>query len=124
MSSRKTDVVSLTGGVRLGANLLKYRYAGNWLEWADGVWSPGVSVGWRQGFGDVDRDQKAKMQGAPDGTESFKAEAEDSAGGVEVGAHVSFQPLNTATSVEVGYDGYFGDDVTNHSANVSVRVPF
>jgi outer membrane autotransporter protein len=124
VSSRKTDVVSLTGGVRLGANLLKYRYAGNWLEWADGVWSPGVSVGWRQGFGDIDRDQNAMMQGAPGVTESFKAEAEDSAGGVEVGAHLAFQPLNTATSVEVGYDGYFGDDVTNHSANVSVRVPF
>ena len=64
------------------------------------------------------------MQGAPDGSESFKAEAEDSAGGVEVAFHLAFQPLNTATSVEVGYDGYFGDDVTNHSANVSVRVPF
>ena len=124
VSSRKTDVVSLTGGVRFGANLLKYRYVGNWLEWADGVWSPGLSVGWRQGFGDIDRDQKAKMQGAPDGSESFTAEAEDSAGGVEVAFHLAFQPLNTATSVEVGYDGYFGDDVTNHSANVSVRVPF
>lgn len=124
VSKRKTDVFSATGGVRMGTNFLKYRYAGDWLEWADGVWSPNVSVQWRQGFGDVDRDQKAEMQGAPSGTGSFKSKAKDSNGGVEVGGHLSFQPLNTATSVDVGYDGYFGDDVTNHSANVSVRVPF
>ena len=123
-SSRKADVVGLAGGVRITTNILKYAYAGELLEWTDGVWSPAISVHWRQTFGDVDRDQKASMSGAPGGIGNFESSAEDSNGGVELGAHLSFQPLESGASFEVGYDGYFGDDVTSHAGNVSVRIPF
>ncbi|MCZ6807151.1 MAG: autotransporter outer membrane beta-barrel domain-containing protein, partial [Deltaproteobacteria bacterium] len=124
ISSRGTDLFATTVGVRLSTNTLKYRYAGPFLEWADGVWSPGVSVHWRQVVGDVDRDQKAKMQGAPGSSGSFKSKASDSDGGVEFGAHLSFQPLKSSATFEIGYQGYFGDDVTNHSARATVRLPF
>lgn len=124
LSSRKTDVFATTAGFRLSTQMLKYRFAGEFLEWADGVWSPVVSVQWRQAFGDVDRDQKAEMRGAPDALGSFKSKASDSNGGLELGGHVTFQPLKTATTIEVGYDGYFGDDVTNHALSATVRVPF
>lgn len=124
VSARKSDVFVTTAGVRMSTNFLKYRYAGEWLEWADGVWTPSVTAQWRQAFGDVDRDIKSSMQGAPNSAGRFKSKGKDSDGGAEVGARLSFQPMHTATTLEIGYDGYFGDDVTNHAANATVRIPF
>jgi len=124
VSSRKTDLFATTTGVRFSTNFLKYRYAGKYLEWADGVWSPAVSVQWRQLVGDVDRDQKATMRGVPGSLGSFKSKADDSDGGVEVGGHITFQPLKSAATLEIGYDGYFGDDVTDHALKATVRIPF
>ena len=124
LDGRKTEVFAATGGLTLRANILKYRYVGNWLEWADGLWTPTLNLHWRQAFGDVDRDIEARMQGAPGEAGGFDAEAKDSDGGLEVGGGIVFQPLGTGATVEIGYDGYFGDDVTTHSVNASLRVPF
>ena len=124
VSSRKTDLFATTTGVRFSTNFLKYRYAGEYLEWADGVWSPMVSVQWRQLVGDVDRDQKATMRGAPGNLGGFKSKANDSDGGLEVAGHITFQPLKSAATLEIGYDGYFGDDVTDHALKATVRIPF
>jgi outer membrane autotransporter protein len=122
--SRSTDVFAITPGVRVSTNFLKYGYSGPLLEWADGVWSPVVSLQWRQAVGDVDRDLKAEMRAGPEPIGNFEANADDSDGGLEVGTHISFQPLNTSTTIELGYDGYFGDDVTRHELKTTVRIPF
>ena len=124
VDARETDLYSVAAGLSIRTSILKYAYAGDWLEWADGVWTPELSAHWRQDFGDVDRDLPAEMQGAPAGTGDFDSEARDSNGGVEVRGGVTFQPLESAVAVGIHYDGYFGDDVTNHSANASVRIPF
>jgi uncharacterized protein with beta-barrel porin domain len=122
--ARKTNLFTAAGGLSISTALLKYRYVGDWLEWADGVWTPMVSAHWRQGFGDVDRDVTAALSGADSSAGDFDSEARDSNGGVEVRGGVTFQPLENAASVGIHYDGYFGDDVINHSANASVRIPF
>ncbi|MCP5039886.1 MAG: autotransporter outer membrane beta-barrel domain-containing protein, partial [bacterium] len=124
LDSRKSDVFAATGGITLSTNVLKYRYVGEWLEWADGLWTPTASVHWRQAVGDVDRDLGAQMQGAPNLAGDFEAEAEDSSGGLEIGVGIGFQPLASGVAVEIGYDLYLGDDVTTHNANASVRIPF
>ena len=124
LEARQTDIVSGTAGLRFSANILKYRYVGELLEWADGLWMPSVTAQWRQAFVGFDRNFSARMQGAPSGAGSFKSKASDASGGVEVGAHLGFQPMESANTIEFGYDGFFGGDVTNHSANVSVRIPF
>ncbi|MCH7868936.1 MAG: autotransporter domain-containing protein [Myxococcales bacterium] len=124
LKARQTDIVSGTAGLRFSANILKYRYVGELLEWADGLWMPSVTAQWRQAFVGFDRNFSARMQGAPSGAGSFKSKASDASGGVEVGAHLGFQPMKSANTIEFGYDGFFGGDVTNHSANVSVRIPF
>lgn len=124
VDARKSDVFSVAGGLAVRAAILKYRYVGDWLEWADGVWTPMASARWRQSFGDVDRDLTSEMQGAPSAAGDIDTEARDSNGGVEVRTGVTFQPLKQGATVGIHYDGYFGDDVTHHSANASVRIPF
>ncbi len=100
------------------------RDAGNLLEWADGVWSPVVSARWRQAFGDVDGSTTAQMHGVPSAVGSFESEASGPDGGVEVGGHLTFQPMATAATIEVGYEGFISDEVIDHVANATVRVPF
>ncbi|MCH9048260.1 MAG: autotransporter domain-containing protein [Proteobacteria bacterium] len=74
LKARQTDIVSGTAGFRFSANILKYRYVGDMLEWADGLWIPSVTAQWRQAFAGFDRDSSARMQGAPAVAGSFKSE--------------------------------------------------
>ncbi len=124
IDARKSDLFSVAGGLSISTAILKYRYVGEWLEWADGVWTPMVSAHWRQGFGDVDRDIAAEFAEAPAGTGDFDSEARDSNGGVELRGGITFQPMKQGASVGIHYNGYFGDDVMSHSADASVRIPF
>ena len=124
LDARTTDLFSATAGVQFSTNILKYRYFGDMLEWADGLWIPSFSFKWRQAFGDLDRNATARMQGVPAASDKFDSKASDASGGAEIGAHLSFQPMKSGNTIELGYDGFFGGDVTNHSANVTVRIPF
>jgi outer membrane autotransporter protein len=124
LKARTTDLFSGAAGVQFSTNILKYRYFGEMLEWADGLWIPSFSFKWRQAFGDVDRNATARMQGVSAAGGSFNSKASDSSGGVEIGAHLSFQPMKSGNTIELGYDGFFGGDVTTHSAKVTVRIPF
>jgi outer membrane autotransporter protein len=122
--SRTTDLFSATAGLQFSTHILKYRYSGELLEWADGLWVPTIRTQWRQAVGSDDRSRVASLQGASASAGSFKSKASDSASGFEVAAHLSFQPMKSGNAIEIGYDGFFADDVTNHAANVTLRIPF
>jgi outer membrane autotransporter protein len=121
---RSYDVVATDLGLRVSADLFKYVYASELLEWADGVWHPELKVSWREAWTDWDRKLSATLVGAPQDVDPFTVQASDAKRGVEIGAHMRFQPLRSRATVAVGYDGFIGDRSYVHLVSATLRVPF
>jgi uncharacterized protein with beta-barrel porin domain len=108
--------------------LMRYRWLVN--PYSDnprllqGIWTPEVEVRWRGTFTGADREIDARLAGAPDGVGDFTAQAQDSEQGVDLGARLIFQPGGTSGSVTLGYDGFFGDNGTDHRIAGRVHMIF
>jgi len=123
VDERSDSVLSTTAGARLAYTYFKWEYIEDWLEWADGVWTPEVSARWRGNWIGRDRELDARMVGAPAGVGSFTVEGQDAKQGLQVGAGVAFQPLRLRMSIRFDYDGFYGDGSTIHRIGASIRVP-
>jgi uncharacterized protein with beta-barrel porin domain len=124
IDSRSNALFATHAGLRAGMALVKYAYAGPWLEWADGVWRPELEAAWRQVWNDYDRAFSSRLAGAPSGTPRFRTAAQDARYGADLGARVSFQPYGTSNTFELGYEAFVGDGTTVHTAIARVRIPF
>jgi uncharacterized protein with beta-barrel porin domain len=123
VDKRSNSLLSTTVGARLAYTYFKWEYVEDFLEWADGVWTPEVSARWRGNWIDTKRDFDARMAGDPVGVGSFRVTGKDATQGVQVGAGVSFQPLRILMSIRLDYDGFYGDGSMIHRIGASVRVP-
>ncbi len=124
VASRENALFATNAGVRAGMTLVKWYYAGAWLEWADGVWRPEIAASWRQVWNDYDRALSSRLEGAPPGTPSFRTEAQDAEYGADLAASVSFQPQGSRNTIELGYEGFIGDRTMVHSVVARFRMPF
>lgn len=120
---RENSLVGTNAGFRAGMTLVKWYYAGDWLEWADGVWRPEISASWRQVWNDYDRDMKSSLSGAPGGTPELRTEAEDARIGADLGARVSFQPHGTRNTIELGYEAFVGERSISHGVMARIKIP-
>ena len=124
VDSRDNALFATNAGVRAGMTLVKWYYAGPWLEWADGVWRPQIDASWRQVWNDYDRAFSSRLRGAPPGTPSFRTTSQDAEYGADLGARVSFQPQGTRNTVELGYEAFVGNGTMVHSLTMRFRMPF
>lgn len=124
LDSRSSSLVATHTGFRAGMTLVKWSYAGPWLEWADGVWRPEITGSWRQVWSGYDREANARLRGAPAGTPDFRTRTQDAQWGADVGARVSFQPHESRKTIELGYEAFVGDGTVSHAAMLRFRMPF
>jgi uncharacterized protein with beta-barrel porin domain len=123
VDSRSDSVLSSTAGVRVGTTFYKHGYAVDWLEWADGVWRPELSLRWREIWTGRERDLTSRLTGAPAQAGTFTVSGRDAQRGAEAGLRVMFQPEGTDVQVGLGYDGFYGDGTFNHFVGIQLRVP-
>lgn len=123
VDSRSNSLITTRAGARAGMTLIKWAYAGDLLEWTDGVWRPEISASWRQVWNDYDRNLSAKLRGAPAGTPDFRTRTQDAQWGADLGVRVSFQPHGTRSTVELGYEAFVGDGSVSHAAMLRFRMP-
>jgi outer membrane autotransporter protein len=123
LDKRSNSVLSTTLGARLAYTLFKWEYLGEFLEWADGIWTPELSARWRGNWIGMERDLDARMLGAPVGVSDFTVSGREAKQGVQVGAGVAFQPLRLLMSFRLDYDGFYGDGSMIHRIGASIRVP-
>jgi uncharacterized protein with beta-barrel porin domain len=124
IGSRSNALFATNTGVRASMTLVKYHYAGAYLEWADGVWRPELRASYRHVWNDYERALSSRLSGAPNGTPDFRTRTEDAEYGADLGGRVTFQPHGSRNTIEVGYDAFFGDSTTVHSAMLRFKVPF
>ena len=123
VDKRSNSVLSTTAGARLAYTLFKWEYLGDYLEWADGVWTPELTARWRGNWIGRERDLDARMVGAPAGVSGFTVGGQDAEQGLQVGAGVAFQPLRLRMSIRADYDGFYGDGSMIHRIGASIRIP-
>jgi hypothetical protein len=123
VEARSNAVVSTTLGARFYTQIFKYRFMGEYLEWADGIWRPEIDVRWREFWTGNDRALYARFQGAPADVGDFRVQAAYARRGAEVGAGVSFQPWKWRGTLAARYQAFVGDGSFVQQAVVGVRVP-
>jgi outer membrane autotransporter protein len=123
VDERSNSVLSTTAGARLAYTFFKWEYIEDFLEWADGIWTPEVTARWRGNWIGREREFDARMVGAPVGVGNFTVEGRDPKQGVQVGAGVGFQPLRLRMSIRFDYDGFYGEGSMIHRVGASVRIP-
>jgi outer membrane autotransporter protein len=123
VDSRSDFVLSSMLGLRVGSEFVKAGYNVDWLEWANGVWRPEITAGWREIWTGRERDLDARLSGAPAGVGSFTVSGDDEERGAQVGARVLFQPAGTRIQAGLDFDGFFGDGTDNYFVGLELRVP-
>ena len=124
LPSRTDSFFSTSIGLRMNTALFKYDFINDYLEWADGLWTPEVNLNWRQIWTGADRELNAVMPDAPASAGGYRVDAKDANSGVEFGARLEFQPLAWRTSFAFEYQGFWSNRDLNHHLGLSARVPF
>jgi outer membrane autotransporter protein len=124
IGSRSNTLIATEAGVRVGTMLIKHADMGALMNWADGVWRPEVTMRWRQILSDYDRASSAELRAAPSSTPKFRTKSEDAQYGGELGVAVNFQPHESRSTIQVGYETFIGDRTTTHTVMGTFRIPF
>jgi hypothetical protein len=123
VDEREESVFSTSPGVSVRAEFLKRGFWTWWTEWMDGTWRPEAFVRYQRTWVGADRNIQASLGGAPSGTGSFGVDANQADAGVEFGARLAFQPLESDATVGVTYSAFTGDDTWTNRATLDVRIP-
>jgi outer membrane autotransporter protein len=122
--SRTDTARTLRVGFDLSTILHKKDYWTTFLENADGVWRPTLSLRWRQPLGDESRTVTARFTAA-DPNDLFSVQGDDSGQGFELGVGVDWTPLVAdRLTFSLRYDGFFWQDVTSSAIIGRIRLSF
>jgi uncharacterized protein with beta-barrel porin domain len=123
VDERENVLVGTQFGARLRYRHYQSAYEDDVIPYTQGTWTPEISASWRSLWTGADREIDARLAGAgPAG--GFTVDSEDSEQGVDVGAKLTFQPHGSGGSFSVGYDGFFGDQSTDHRFGAALEVYF
>jgi hypothetical protein len=126
IDGRTDDVVTVRAGLDLTTAYHKRDYWTDFLEHADGVWRPTLSVRWRQVVNDAEREVAGRFRSDPTGTAGLLVvQADAPAEGFEIGAGVDWTP-RAADRLTFGlrYDLFVWTGVTTHDLVGQVRFSF
>jgi len=124
LPSRTDTARTLRVGIDLSTTLQKKEYWTAFLENADGVWRPTLSLRWRQPLGEESRTVTARFTAA-DPSDLFSVQGDDSGQGFELGAGVDWTPLVAdRLTFSLRYDGFFWKNVTSNAITGRIRLSF
>ena len=124
VESRDTPLATVRAGFALARSVRKSGYWTDFLEQADGVWRPSLSVEWRQLLVDYNRPISARFASAP-GSGNMTIRGDAPRMGFEIRTGIDWTPRQAdRLTFGLHYDVFAWTDVVVQDLVASVRIGF
>jgi len=124
VESRDTPLATVRAGFALARSVRKSGYWTDFLEQADGVWRPSLSVEWRQLLVDYNRPVSARFASAP-GSGNMTIRGDAPRMGFEIRTGIDWTPRQAdRLTFGLHYDVFAWTDVVVQDLVASVRIGF
>lgn len=125
IDSRDDEIGSVTGGVRATTVFQNSRRGPRRFSWTEGIWTPQVDLRWRQIVEGDEREIKGRLLGGAAGVPDFTVQGEEDAGGVEIGAGLSFVPEKAnRLQFEIRYEAFVASNTLQQNVTARIALGF